>query len=61
MDDAVFQATYHNTKNVLGRKVMQVVLEVPIEQSQGVYDVLGWPDPAAPKWVAVAVLKQNES
>ena len=58
MTDAVFEATYHNTKNVLGRKVMQVILEVPIEKSATVYDALGWPDPAAPCWVAVARLEQ---
>ena len=60
MSDAVFRAAYHNTKNVLGRKVMQVILEVPIESAASVYDVLGWPDPAAPCWVAVARLKQPE-
>lgn len=57
MDDAAFKATFHNTKNVLGRKVLQVILEVPIEKSSEVHDILGWPDPATEKWVAVAVLK----
>lgn len=61
MDDAAaFRATFHTTKNVLGRKVLQVILETPIEESARVFDVLGYPDPAAPKWVAVALLKEPE-
>ena len=61
MDDAVFEATFHTTKNVLGRKVLQVILETPIENSGRVFDVLGYPDPAAPKWVAVALLKKPDA
>jgi hypothetical protein len=57
--DAVFQATFHNTKYILGRKVMQIILEIPIEKSAEVHEILGWPDPAAPQWVAVALLKEN--
>lgn len=61
MDEpAAFSATYHNTKNVLGRKVLQVILEVPIEKSAQVYDVLGWPDPATPIWVGVARLQEPD-
>lgn len=60
MDDAAaFRATFHNTKNVLGRKVLQIILEVPIERSVEVHSVLGWPDPATEKWVAVALLKPD--
>lgn len=60
MSDAVFRATFHNTKNVLGRKVLQVILEVPIEESSRVHDVLGYPDTAKTIWVAVARLKEGE-
>lgn len=59
MTEAVFKATFCNTKNVLGRKVMQIILEVPIEYSMTVHDILGWPDPAAPQWVAVAPLRDE--
>lgn len=57
---AAFKATFHNTKNVLGRKVLQIILEIPIEGSSQVHDVLGYPDPATPIWVAVARLKEGE-
>lgn len=57
MDDAAaFRATFCNLKNIAGRKVVQVVCEVPVEQANQVVDVLGWPDPANPKWVAIALL-----
>jgi hypothetical protein len=56
---AAFKATFHTTKYVLGRQVLQVVLECPIEQSPQVFDVLGTPNPAEPKWVAVALLKDG--
>jgi len=57
----VFRATYHNTKNVLGRKCLQVILEVPLEQAGEVYDILGYPTPHESKWVAVALLKDDAS
>lgn len=58
MADA-FSATFHTTKFVLGRKVMQVILEVPMEKANEVYDVLGYPNPAESKWVGVALLKEQ--
>jgi len=61
MDQAVtFKATFHNIRNVMGRKVAQVILEIPIEQGASVTDILGWPDPSNPKWVAVCLLNLDE-
>ena len=59
MADA-FHATFHNTRNILGRKQMQVILEVPMERASEVYDILGYPDPHNPKDVAVALLKMDD-
>lgn len=59
MDNAAaFKATFHNTRNVMGRAVTQVILEVPIEEQGAVYAALGYPNPAQPVWVAVARLKE---
>ena len=56
MTDAVIQATYHNIVFVKTRKVVQIVLEAPIEHAQHVIEVLGTPNPAEEHWVAVARL-----
>ena len=55
----VFRATYHNTRNILGRKCLQIILEVPMEQAHEVYDILGYPDPHNSKYVAVALLNED--
>lgn len=60
MPDA-FSADYHTTKYVMGRKVMQVILEVPMEMAHQVYAVLGYPDPHASKRVAVALLREDHA
>lgn len=54
---AAFKATFHTTKFVLGRGVMQVILETKIEDASQVHAVLGYPKPGEEKWVAVALLK----
>jgi hypothetical protein len=59
-DEAAFRATFCNLKNIAGRKVMQVICEVPVEQADVVLDALGWPDPANPRWVAIALLKDAQ-
>lgn len=60
MDNAAaFRASFHNMKNVMGRGVVQIVCEVPLEQAHQVIDILGWPDPANPKWVAIALLNED--
>jgi hypothetical protein len=52
-----FRATYSDFKLVRTRKVVQIVLEVPLEQSNEVLDVLGgMPDPSQESWVGVARL-----
>ena len=49
-------ATYSDLKFVRTRKVVQIILECPIEQSKQVTDLLGFPKPDAEQWVGVAPL-----
>lgn len=58
---AAFKATFHNYKFVLGRKVMQVILEVPLEDSQRVQTILGAPHPGAEQWVGCARLNNDDT
>lgn len=58
MNDLAFKATYANFKNVQSRKVLQIILEVPIELATQVFDVLGMPNAHESSWVAVAKLQQ---
>ncbi len=53
---AVFQATYHQARPVMGRKVLQIILEVPIEQQNAALAVLGgvMGDINKSEWFAVA-------
>jgi hypothetical protein len=55
-----FQATYSDFKLVKTRKVVQIVLEVPVEHANIVLDVLGgMPDPSKESWVGVALIDPN--
>ena len=57
---AAFQATYADWRLVKGRKVCQIILEVPLEAANSVLDVLGgMPDPAQSLWLGVARLNGN--
>jgi len=59
-NSAAIKATFCNFKNIAGRKVVQIICEVPIEYAGQVYENLGWPDAANPKWVAIALLNEDE-
>lgn len=52
----VIQATFHDWRTVKGRKMLQLVLEVPMEDQTKVLTMLGPPEPSGSKWVAVALL-----
>lgn len=56
----VIRADYANWRPVAGRKVLQLVLEVPIEQTADVMEKLGVPMPGESKWVAVALLENGK-
>ena len=54
---AAFAATFSDFKLIKGRKVAQVVLEVPLEQADNALAALGGlPRPDAEKWVGVALM-----
>ena len=57
-DDAVFQASFAGLRAVNTRKVLQIILEVPIEENILVLSVLGgFPHPGETVWVACARIK----
>ena len=53
------KARYADWRPVKGRKVLQVVLEVPLAQQNEVLKLLGAPLPDRDLWVAVAVLNET--
>lgn len=53
---AAFQGTYSDMRIVKSRKVIQVVVELPVEQGQAFVAAFGVPDPATETWVAIARL-----
>ena len=57
---AVFTASFSDWRIVKGRKVVQVIFELPIEASHHAYNVLGgMPSPAESKWFAIARLEEG--
>lgn len=54
---AAFSATYSNWKVIQGRKVVQIVFEVPLEKADEAYQALGgMPDNSVSTWCAIAKL-----
>lgn len=58
---AAVKARYADWRPVKGRKVLQIVLEVPLEQQNEVLAMLGAPLPDRHLWVAIAVLSEAAS
>lgn len=57
---AAFRATYSDWKLIRTRKCVQIVFEIPVEQSDAAYDALGgMPNPAAEVWCGIARLNLN--
>ena len=58
---AAFRASYSDWKLIRTRKVVQIVLEVPVEEADAAYQVLGgMPNPAESFWCAVARLQPDK-
>lgn len=54
---AAFEGTYSDWRIVKGRKVVQIVIEVPMEKADHAYQVLGgMPNTGAEAWLAIARL-----
>ncbi len=58
-DAAVIKATFSDWKTVKTRKVLQLIFEVPLEQTKLVLDTLGQPMPHEEMWVAIALLRDG--
>lgn len=58
---AVIQADFATYRPVPSRRVLQLVLEVPLERQAEVFAAIGWPDPEHGLPVAVARLQQTSS
>ena len=56
---AAIKATYCNFKNIAGRKVVQLIFEIPHEEAPIAYEALGWPNAVDPCWVAIAKLDEQ--
>lgn len=50
------EADFATWRPVQGRKVLQLIFEVPIEQTEQVLKMLGVPQPGDSKWCAIALL-----
>jgi len=60
MTEAVFKATYSDWRLVKTRKVVQIVFEVPVENSDAAYQVVGgMADSSQEKWFAIARLDES--
>lgn len=60
MTAAAIKGTYSDYRRVKGRKVLQLIVEVPLEQAPQVHDAFGEPSPDGSTWVAVARLNAEE-
>ena len=59
-DTPAFSAAYSNWRVIQGRKVIQLVFEVPLEAADFAYRVLGgMPNNGEEKYFAIARLKQE--
>lgn len=56
-DAAIIKATFSEWRMVKGRKVLQIICEVPLEAQRQVFEALGAPMPDAETWVAIARLR----
>lgn len=57
---SAIKATYADYRRIKGRKVLQVILEVPLEQAQMVHKYLGEPSCSDKEiWVGVALLQMD--
>jgi len=54
---AAIAGTYSEFRMVKGRKVLQIIIEVPLEKQAEAFLALGFPMPDNPQWVAVARLQ----
>lgn len=59
MADAVMRGAYSDFKVIKSRKVIQMVVEFPIESSASFVEMFGIPQPHEEQWVAVALMSKT--
>lgn len=60
MSRAAFKACYSDMKLVKTRQVAQLIFEIPIEEFDAAYEVLGgMPVPAKERWFGIAAIKST--
>lgn len=59
-EQAAIKATYADYRRVKGRKVLQLIFEVPIEKAPDVHDTFGEPSSEGATWVALALLDNEK-
>lgn len=58
---AAFSASYSDWRLVKGRKVIQIIFEVPVEAAGHAYNVLdGMPQFGSENWFAIARMEKKE-
>lgn len=57
MTKPVLQADFATWRPVQGRKVLQLIFEVPIENTEHVLKILGVPNPGDSKWCEIKLLQ----
>lgn len=60
MDKVAINAVYADYRRVKGRKVHQIIMEVPSEMWPEFYKVLGEPDIETSQWFAIAKMDAKE-
>ena len=56
---AAIRASYSDYRRVKGRKVLQLIFEVPLEQAPQVHEAFGEPLPDGSSWVGIARIDEN--
>lgn len=59
-EHCIIRADFSNWRPIQGRKVMQLIFEVPIEEAEAALKMLGIPQPGASTWCAIALLENGK-
>lgn len=60
-EPAAILATFSDLKLIRGRKVAQLIFEIPIENAQTATNALGFPDPAGEQWYGIARVQKSSA
>lgn len=58
-DPAIIAATFSDWRPVKSRKVLQLIFEVPVEETEKVLTALGAPMPHEEHWCSIALLREE--